>query len=143
MLFRSAYRQYVGVSDSLNTLLIDPILKIFPTAKLILVRRPLAEVDNSLNKMGFPCRQVLEQMEQALEFISARYEPLIIDFHDFDAAGIWNFLMPQIPLNQDRTRMLESFDVTVQKPVIVKKASDLIQRCLPQLQPKFGGEKIR
>jgi hypothetical protein len=128
LLFRSTGKQYVGTSDSLNTLLLDRLLRVFPAAKLVLVRRPALEVLNSLTDLGWPAEELINRMSIALDQIEEKYNPLVVNFHDFDAPGIWNFLMPEVPLNKERTKMLETFNVTVPKEIILRKAKEFVTR---------------
>jgi len=127
-LFRATGKQYVGTSDSLNTLLLDRLLKIFPIAKLVLVRRPAVEVVHSLDALGWHCPELIERMNQALDQIEEKHNPLVVNYHNFDAPGIWNFLMPEVPLNKDRTEMLETFNITVPKEVILRKAKEFVAK---------------
>lgn len=126
--FLSTGKEYVGISDSLSTLFIADLLDTFPEAKLVLIRRPVLEVDQRLTELGLPCRDLLFHLDLALNAIESKYNPLVVNFHDFDAPGIWNFLMPEVPLNSERTKMLENFNITVPKSVSVRKGIEFLER---------------
>jgi hypothetical protein len=125
-LFRSTGKQYVGISDGLNTLFIERLLKVFPTAKLVVVRRPAVEVTKRMAELGFSCPELIERMDKELDRIEEKYNPFVVNFHNFDAPGIWNFLMPEVPLNKERTEMLETFNITVPTLVIIRKAKEFV-----------------
>jgi hypothetical protein len=125
-LFQSTGKAHVGISDSLNCLIIELLLEVFPEAKLVLVRRPAGEVKKSLAQIGFPAPILVERMNQALNEIEQKYNPLVVSYHNFDPAGIWNYLMPEVPLNKERTAMLEIFNVTVPPPIIFSKAKEFL-----------------
>ena len=127
--FRATGRQYVGTSDSVNTLLVDHLLKIFPLAKLVVVRRPWAEVGNSLVHLGFPTSwELLRKMDKALDEIESKHKPLVIDYYNFDAQEIWNYILPDVPFNRERTEMLETFNITVPKSVSEAKGEQFLAR---------------
>jgi hypothetical protein len=119
-------REYAGISDSLNVLIVDKLLEMFPEAKLVAIRRPVDEVDQSLQRLGFPCKSLLNKMERELERVIREYDPLVIEFNDFSAEDIWSYLLPDQPLDKDRMDMLEDFNITVSAEVIMKKGCELM-----------------
>jgi hypothetical protein len=132
VLFRSLHKEYVGIADSVSTLFIDRILQVFPGAKLVVVRRPFEEVDKRMKELGISCTEILSQINTALDYIQAIRDPLVIDYHKFDAEMIWYHLMPDIPLNRDRLKMLENFNVTVPMAVNIRKGLEFVEKWMPK-----------
>jgi hypothetical protein len=127
-LFQSTRKEYVGISDSTNTLFIEPILKVFPSSKLVLIRRPSHEVDQRMRELGLPCHQLIMRLDSILDEIEENHNPLVVNYHSFNASAIWAYLIPEVPLNIERLKMLETFDVTVPKTILVRKGLEFVKK---------------
>lgn len=125
-LLRKTCKNYAGTSDSMNSLIMDKLIQMFPEAKIVVVFRDLTEVEASLNRMGMPCPGLLKKIDRELHRIMAVYEPLVIEYHKFDAALIWEYLMPGIPVDYARLDMLNEFNVTVPDTIIRAKGEELM-----------------
>jgi hypothetical protein len=118
-------KKYAGVSDSLNTLIMEELVDLFPQAKIVVIKRPVEEVEKSLNALGFPCSKLLEKMVRELEKIIHAYDPLVIDYHNFRPRKIWYYLFPD-QLDHARLDQLETFNITVPKDIIKLKGLELM-----------------
>lgn len=120
---------YAGVSDSLNTLVMEQLIDLFPKARIVVIRRPVNEVTISLQKAGLPdCPKMLERMDLALDQIERAYSPLQIEYDEFDTERIWRFLMPEVTFPRKRYQMLENFNITVPAPVSRFKGLELLTK---------------
>jgi hypothetical protein len=127
-LFASTGKAHVGISDCTNTLFLGALLQMFPSARLVLIRRPPKEVAQRLLELGWPCGDFIFRLDAELDKIEQNYKPLVINYYAFDAPAIWAYLMPEVPLDGERTKMLETFNVTVPKMIIERKAREFIKK---------------
>lgn len=125
-LLRKTCKRYAGVSDSLNSLVMEELIDLFPDAKVVVIRRDADEVAASLDRLKLPCPALLKKIDKELDRIVHAYDPLVIDYRQFDAAAIWEYLIPDIPLDYTRLDMLEEFNVTVPEKVIRIKGMELM-----------------
>jgi hypothetical protein len=123
-----------GVSDSLNTLVMEELIDLFPNAKIVVIRRPIDEVAHSLEQLGFPCTRLLEKMERELEKIIHAYSPLVVDYHNFTPRKIWYYLLPD-QLDHERLAQLENFNITVPRDIIALKGIELMVKAGDLLWP--------
>ena len=130
----SVDRKHVGVSDSLNTLVIEELIDMFPDARIVVIRRPIEEVTASLKALGYSCPALLEKMNRALDFIEHAYNPLVIDYHRFNAEKIWYYLLPD-QIDRTRLKQLESFNIVVPKDVLDLKGMELMVKAGDLLWP--------
>jgi hypothetical protein len=124
-LLRKPCKRYAGVSDSMNSLIMDRLIELFPDAKVVVILRSVAEVEVSMNRIDLKCTGLLNKLQRALERIIQTYDPLVIEYSRFDAGAIWEYLIPDIPLDYTRLDMLNNFNVTVPREVIVEKGREL------------------
>jgi hypothetical protein len=134
MMLANTGRKHAGVSDSLNTLVIEELVDMFPSAKIVVIQRPIEEVEKSLNALGFPCSKLLEKMASALDKIIHAYDPLVIDYHNFRPKKIWYYLLPD-QLDHARLAQLETFNITVPKDIIALKGMELMVKAGDLLWP--------
>jgi hypothetical protein len=135
-LLGSVGTEFVGSSDCVNSVVMDQLIDMFPVAKIVVIRRNMVKVKESLAKIGLPSTGIwLEKMDQALNRIVRAYRPLVIDYIDFDAAKIWNYLFPEVPLNRRRLEQLETMRINVPAQVSVTKGVELIHRNGEMLLP--------
>lgn len=135
-MFADVGATHVGVADSLNALFIDRLLKMFPHAKIVVIRREIAEVVKSIEEaFNLKCFKTLEKMDRELDRIESKYDPLVIQYHAFDAERIWKYLLPTAAFDLRRLRMLENFNVTVPTEINFKKAMQTIKRAGEFLLP--------
>jgi hypothetical protein len=127
-------KRHAGVSDSINTLVIEELVDMFPQAKIVVIQRPIEEVAKSLEALGLPCPTLLEKMTVALDKIVHAYQPLVIDFHQFDAKRIWYYLFDD-QLDHARLNQLEGFNITVPKNIIELKGMELMVKAGDLLWP--------
>jgi hypothetical protein len=128
-LLGSVGTEFSGASDSVNSLVMDQLIDMFPVAKIVVIRRDIFKVRESLKNAGLPSTgQWLEKMDQALGRIIQVYRPLVIDYIDFDAAKIWFYLFPKVPLNRRRLDQLETMRINVPVQVSINKGVELIHR---------------
>ena len=71
---------------------------------------------------------MIERLDQTLDRIEEQHNPLVVNYHDFDAAGIWNYLMPEVPLNQERLKQLENFNIIVPKSINIRKGNEFLKK---------------
>lgn len=131
---RVAY-EYVGASDSANTLVMEQLIDIFPAAKIVVVRREVAQVRASLQRIGLDAGIWLEKMNKLLDRIEHAYRPLVISYAAFDAEAIWRYLFPSVPLNRKRLEMLENLRVVAPPQVSIQKGWQLLERNSEVLLP--------
>jgi hypothetical protein len=141
ILLNSPGTPFAGVADSLNCLVMEQLIDMFPRARVVVVRRDIEEVAKSVqDAFHIKCWQMLERMDRELTRIESAYHPLVIEYRKFDAAKIWKFLFGVHPLNHHRLEMLEGFNVTVPSQVCFNKASQLLQRSGDLLWPFLGAK---
>lgn len=138
-LLESTQTHYAGVADSLNCLVMEQLVDMFPRARIVVIRRDIMAVAESVQKaFNVKCSRMLERMNQELDRIEKAYDPLVIDYEQFDCAKIWKHLFGNIPLNRRRLEMLEDFSVTVHPQVSFNKARALQARSGDLLWPLLG-----
>jgi hypothetical protein len=125
-LLRKPCKKYVGVSDSMNSLVMDQLIELFPDARIVVIWRDVAQVEASLNRLGMPCPGLIKKIAKELDRIVGAYEPLVVEYDAFDPAAIWDYLMPEIPLDYARLDMLNEFNVTVPPTIIRAKGEELM-----------------
>jgi hypothetical protein len=125
-LLRQPCKRYAGVSDSMNSLIMDDLIKMFPDAKIVVVFRDTAEVEASLKKLNLSCDGLLKKIERELHRIMAAYDPLVVEYHKFDPTSIWEYLIPDIPIDLARLNMLDEFNITVPESIIRAKGEELM-----------------
>jgi hypothetical protein len=130
---------YAGVADSINCMIIDKLIKMFPRAKLVIIRRDIGEVARSVEAaFHLKCMSTLEKMNRELDRIENTYEGLVVPYHDFSAAKIWHYLLGNnMHLNEQRLAMLENFNITVPVEVNFRKAIQLTKRAGDFIWPLF------
>lgn len=126
--FGEVAQENVGISDSLVAVFIEDLLKLFPGSKLVLVRRPVEEVVTRLIDLGLPATDFILQLNAQLDFIEREFAPLVIDYHNFNAVGIWEYVLPEVPLNRLRLSQLEDFNITVPIEKTWKKGHRFIHK---------------
>jgi hypothetical protein len=127
-LFGSVAQEFVGSSDSANTFVMEQLIDLFPAAKIVVIRRELNAVRESLKQIGLDSGLWLEKMDRLLDRIEYAYRPLVIPYLNFDAGRIWHYLFPHVPLNQRRLEMLENFRLQVPAQVSIQKGYQLLER---------------
>lgn len=139
-LLNSTGTYFSGVADSLNCLFMEQLVDMFPKAKIVIVRREIGEVAESIKKaFNLKCWKMLEKMNQELDRIENVYDPLVIEYNKFDAGKIWKHILGTgHPLNLVRLKMLESFNVTVPSQISFNKAAQLMRRTGDLLWPLLG-----
>lgn len=131
-------KRYAGISDSLNSLIMEELIDFFPDAKVVVIRRPLEDVEASLAKLNFKCPVLLRKIERELDRIIHAYKPLVVEFESFDPARIWKYLIPDIPLDRKRLKMLEEFTLVVPRDIIVLKGMELMAKAGDLLWPMLA-----
>jgi len=138
-LLESTGTPFAGVADSLNCLVMEQLIDMFPRARVVVVRRNIEEVAKAVEKaFNITCWEMLERMDRELDRIENAYSPLVIEYQKFDSIKIWKFLFGSHPLNRHRLEMLEGFNVTVPSQICFKKAAHLMQRTGDLLWPLLG-----
>jgi len=140
-LLESTGTTFSGVADSLNCLVMEQLIDMFPRARVVVIRRNIEEVAHSVQKaFNIKCWEMLERMDRELDRIENAYSPLVIEYYKFDAVQIWKFLFGSHPLNNRRLEMLENFNVTVPSQICFNKAAHLLQRSGDLLWPFLGAK---
>jgi hypothetical protein len=135
-LLGSVGTEFAGSSDSVNTLVMEQLIDMFPIAKIVVIKRDIGRVKESLDKIGLPSTGGwLEKMDEALNRLIHVYRPLVIPYVDFDAAKIWFYLFPKVPLNRRRLEMLDSMRINVPAAISIQKGVELIHRNGEMLLP--------
>ena len=119
---------YLGIADSLCTLFIEDLLKIFPESKIVVIRRPVEEVIRRFSEMGLHTGDFLLRMDGQLSAVQNQYDPLVIDYHKFNPGLIWEYLIPEVPLSKSRMHMLENFNITVPLETTLMKGFEFIKQ---------------
>lgn len=117
-LFRRMGTEYCGVADSGALLYFDQYMKLFPTARVVLIQRPQMEVIKSMAGLGFDFKAAISTFEEAFLEIEKRYEVLTVPFGALPATEIWEHCVPGIPVHQIRLRMLNEFRVSIMPEVL-------------------------
>ena len=135
-LLGSVGTEFAGSSDSVNTLVMEQLIDMFPDAKIVVIKRDIGRVKESLKNMGLPFTGTwLEKMDTALNRVIDVYRPLVIPYADFDAAKIWTYLFPKVPLNGRRLEQLETMWINVPSQTSITKGVELIRRNGEMLLP--------
>jgi sulfotransferase family protein len=140
-MLRGVGTTYCGISDCLNALIMDQLIDLFPEAKVVVIRRDISEVSKSLKRNGFfeseeTSRRLLERINDQLDRITMSYDPLVIEFDDFDCARIWHYLFDGGFLFPTRRyQMLETFNITVPLEINRVKGMELLTKAGDFLLP--------
>lgn len=119
----------VGDSDSALVIHMSIMLRLFPTAAWVFVRRPVEEAASSYWKTfgnRYPCgpqtqsecdrrfNMLEEQLDQAEGMVSNK---MAVQFsrlsNENTMRAMWDFLIGDTPFNKERWRMLESMQVNI------------------------------
>ncbi len=120
---------FVSVSDSGNLFAIDRLIEMFPTCRLVVVRRNRMDVDASLRKLGFEISETLAILDEDLDRIEKIHASrvLSLDFENLDARALWSWCVPGTHINELRLSMLETLNVQI-KPTVLREN---VERNLP------------
>lgn len=130
-LFASTGKQIVGNSDCGNILFLDELIKAFPDAKYVVIKRPLEEVKKEMRGMGLGDWDgwTLDISEKRMNEVMKDVDALIIDYHDLDEQAckqIWDHCIGT-PFNSTRWRMLDGLDIQI-----------ILQKKLEYMRSKLG-----
>lgn len=117
--------EFSGNSDSVNALLLDRIVQRWPTAPILVIERPLAEVEAGLARLGVIISDgVMARVRAGMRLAKTLPQALVVPFSEIGSGGeaIWRHCVPGQPFNANRWKMLEDFNVQVRNDVEAAKA---------------------
>ena len=108
--FRRTGRRIVGDADTSLALLHEPIKKLFPGARWVVVERPAEAVAKSLrDDLGIVIDPgLLNQLQENLEVI--KRDALVVSFDGFSvntARFVWAYCLPGIDFDEARWKLLD------------------------------------
>jgi hypothetical protein len=140
-------RTAVGMSDSGAVLFQDALAEALPEARWVILRRPVAEVEESFRREhGLELPDLWAQKRKVDDAIMRR-NPLVVDFPDVDGRirEVAEYCVPGWVHDEDRHRMLLGWDVQLTRKALatgIKEvcASGLLGAVEP---PRFTPSMIR
>jgi len=115
--------QNIGNSDCAMVPYIDEIVEIFPNAKILVVERKPHEVvesllDFQLTEEYDKTEQWINRLQKQINYIKKNYQTKSIKHTDLNnieiCKEIWDYLLPNLPFNQKRWKMLDDMYVNIQ-----------------------------
>jgi len=109
-----------GNSDSGMFLFPEKVLKEFPNAKVVLIKRPIGEVEKSLNRVftGTPqeCEFTARMSQRASDWMETNVKGMLVaSFSDLEkeqvCKNIWDFCNQYRSFDKQRWKMLANFNV--------------------------------
>lgn len=120
---------FVGDSDTVLLLCYETVLEMFPAAPWVLVHRPRTAARASYEKHfpnGYPGAEgasqpqqsaVWDRLERNKEHLASQPRTMNVNFADLDneetARKLWRHLLPQVPFDPARWRLLNGLRVNV------------------------------
>jgi len=114
-------QRYLGTADSLNGWRYEELRAEFPTARFLLIERPIEDAISSTLKLSFS--PGLEHLSQLLLTLHEAHEQVKlggirrVNFEDLDSEetirGIQNYLTPELAFNTARLKMLNQLRVII------------------------------
>lgn len=109
----------VGNSDCGNVLFFDRLIKLFPDSKIVIIRRDLEAVLESLESMGsgFGNIDPVIESEKILNRIEKSHPALVVNYEGLDENGcssIWEYCTGT-EFNAERWKMLDGIRMEIDK----------------------------
>lgn len=110
-LFHNVGTPYAGVSEARAIIYFDQFMDLFPDSKVVVVKRNKADVINSLKRHGLDFEMVSDLYDEKLAQIEKH--GISVPFEGLNGAEVWNYCIPEHPINKIRLRMLEQFNISL------------------------------
>ena len=134
----------VGSSDSGNTLFIDEIVKEFPSAKIVVIKRDPKEVVKSLMNSGL-CNNSNEKeltlaihiLTDKIKHIEKTHECLVYDYNSLVRAGVCSDIFEYctgMSFDHKRWELLNNLNVQVEKDFEIKRIKSINKELLNSIQ---------
>jgi hypothetical protein len=138
----------VGSSDSGNTIFIDEIVKVFPSAKIVVVKRDAKDVVKSLMNSGICTNNTEKELTLAIDIINNKikhiertYDVLSCDFNSLSRAGVCSDIFEYctgLPFDHRRWELLNNLNVQVEKDFEIKRVQGLNKGLVEAIKEKFN-----